>query len=252
MNIHHNEHDHTALPTLRERILGDITSGKVRQVPRVYYVFQSLLVSGLALLIPTLTIFICGFIFFSIRINSHDALLGFGTRGIFAFFAMLPWPLIILDVLLIILLRNLMRMFRIGYQTPSLYIGAGFLLITACLGFIIDHETDMNDRLHKRSHMLPTPVGSWYRDAQPPRTPRSGMCRCEVVDKKGNVLLLRDRDNGTSTLRAIIPDQIRRGSLENISVGDIVFVAGDEDGDSITVFGIRSEHHKRPRYWLSK
>lgn len=246
-NDHHKQND-----SLRESILAKIKTEHISMRPRLYFTLQVVAVVFVAFLALLLSVFIFNFILFSIRINSHDAFLQFGPRGLTNFLKFFPWPILALDIGLIVLLEWLIRKFRFGYRIPMMYLVGGILLLTVVAGFSIDRGTYLNDRLMDRAEHegLPGPLGGLYHGAR--RPPHDGICRCTVTAINGAEILVADfRDGATTTYTVILPNDDLRATTTGLSVGDVVFVAGDKDEDgTIRAFGVRKESdrgfHGRP------
>jgi hypothetical protein len=193
-----------------------------------------------------LSIFIFNFILFSIRINSHDAFLAFGPRGIQGFLIFFPWLTLMLDVVMIVILEWLIRKFRFGYRIPMLYIVGAILALTFVAGFALDRGTYFNDRLMDRAEHegLPPPLAFMYHGAR--HAPHDGICRCTVTAIENSTITVADfRDGATTTYTVLLPTDDIRATSSNIKVGDVVFVAGDKDEDgTIRAFGVRKESDK--------
>jgi hypothetical protein len=230
-----NEHSH-----LKDKILQEIHSGRASMTPRFYYAFKLaalVLLSSAALLV---TIAIFNFISFSIRINHHNELLSFGPRGFQAFLHFFPWPMLVLDVILILLLQWLLRYFREGYKIPILYLIVGVLLCAAALGFALD-KTPLNDRLLEHSRELPFPLGELYEGMHRTPVPGSGICRCVVVAINGNTITVRDTRVASSTLKVVVPENDPRATTTALKIGDTIFIAGHEEGGVFEAFGLHRE-----------
>src|SRR5690348_1082993 len=115
--MEHNEQDN-----MKQDIMNRIKSGELDMRPRIYFMLK--LAALIVLMVATLvvSIFILTFILFSIRINSQDVLLGFGSRGLTTFLRFFPWGLLFIDIALIFLSQHLLRQFRFGYRIPALYV----------------------------------------------------------------------------------------------------------------------------------
>jgi len=224
---------------IKDRILQEIRAGDVAMTPKIYFTlrFVATLVTALAVLV--VTVFIVNFILFSIRIESHDALLSFGPQGISAFLAFFPWHLLVLDVGLIALLQYLLRQFRLGYKVPMLYAISGLVAGAFAWGLLLDRGTPLNEFLMVRTRHLPSPIGEMYEHAMRPLPPGSGICRCTILEIDGNILTVEDTRDATSTLRVILPDADDRATTTDLEVGDLIFIAGEEHEGIIEAFGVR-------------
>lgn len=224
----------------RDEILSRIKQEGVAMKPRLFFTAQIIAIAATALATLVVSVFIFNFILFSIRINSHDAFLAFGPRGFLAFLRFFPWPFLLADIGLIILLEWLIRQFRFGYRMPIAYVVGGILALTLVLGLTLDRGTFLNDHLMQNAGGpgIPPPIGRMYRDAR--NGPHDGICRCTVTAIDGNMLTVEDYRNGaTSTFTVILPENDRRATTTGISVGDVVMVAGDRNGNEIRAFGVK-------------
>lgn len=225
--------------SMKEQILKRINANTLHMRPKLYFTAQVIALVALTFAILVISVFICNFILFSIRINSHDVLLGFGPRGFEAFIILFPWPLLVLDGGLIILLQRLLRKFRFGYKSPVLLLFAGLIVLTGAIGLILDRDTPLNDVLLRGSdeHRLPMPIGDMYGRARH-LLPDAGFCKCLITAIDGNTLSVVD-SRSTTTLRVILPMDDGHATTSGLSVGDTILVAGDRDGAIIEAFGVR-------------
>ncbi len=225
---------------IKERILQDIKSGELEMRPKFYFTLKVATLIFVAFAIVVISVFILNFILFSIRINSHEALLSFGPRGWGAFLHFFPWAMLLVDIGLVAGLVGLMRQFKIGYKIPVLNLLAGLFIITVFAGFALDRGTAFNDRIYEREGRgLPPPIGEMYRKAHHEMPVGSGICLCTVLEISGNTLTVQDTRNGTSTLTIVLPMNDIHATTTNLNVGDMVLIAGDEDDGIIQAFGIK-------------
>lgn len=228
----------------KERILQKIRSQEISMRPKLYFTLQLSALAAVAFLILVFSVFIFNFLLFTIRINSHDALLGFGPRGFAAFLYFFPWELLALDIALIVALQWMLRTFKFGYQTPAAYLLLGLLAASALFGFALDRGTVLNDRFLDEAdrHEL-GPFNDLYGHARRPLPPGQGVCRCIIVGIEGSTLTVQD-SRSTTTLKVLLPPNEPRATSTGLQVGDIIFVAGDLDQGNIRAFGV---HRLPPR-----
>lgn len=231
---------------IKNTILKEIESGRVQMTPRVYFSLKLLQFTTLSIAILVLTVLIFNFIFFHIRINSHTELLWWGPRGIRAFLYFFPWPLLTLDILLIIALQWFMRQFRFGYKTPTLYLVSGLITISFVCGLILD-QTHMNDALHNQRRGLPSPMRAIFESLGKPPGRGSGICKCEIVRMEGSILFVEDVREGSGELK-VVPESDDAFHSKNLTIGDIVYIAGDEKDGVIHAFGIIKEGEGRHHF----
>jgi hypothetical protein len=231
--------NHISQKNMRDRILEKIEAQEVLMRPKFYFTLKIAALVLVMLAVLVISIFIFNFILFSVRVNSHDALLGFGPRGIEAFIIFFPWVWFLLDVVLIAVLEWLIREFRFGYKIPVLYLLAAIFFSTAIVGLAIDRGTDVNDRLLRRADRHELPLGRLYEGARRPM-PGSGVCLCAISAIKGDTLTVYDPRVGSSTLLTVVlPPNDPRATTTLLKVGDLVFIAGDVTGDDIHAFGLK-------------
>ncbi len=249
--MEHNNHKSNK-DTLREKIMGQIKRERIAMRPRLYFTLQLAAVAFVAFMVLVLSVFIFNFILFSIRINSHEAFLSFGPRGIMAFIIFFPWPFLIADLIFIAVLEWLLRTFKFGYRLPMLYVLGAILAVTFITGMAIDRGTGFNDRLMVRAGGpgLPGPLNGMYRDVRRPQ--HDGVCLCTIVGIASGTLTVEDRRRGaTTTLTVLLPENDPRATSTGLTVGDTVMVAGDREDDVIRAFGVRKAPERGkflPRY----
>ena len=226
--------------TIRDAILRKIRGGELSQHSRLYFMLHVAAVVLVALVVLTLSVLIFNFILFSIRINNHDSLLGFGPRGLETFLLIFPWPLLLIDVALVFVLESLLRRFRFAYKIPVLYLLAGLILAAAACALFIDSGTNVNDRLLNRAdrHELPF-FGDVFEQARRPM-PGSGVCVCTITAIAGDTLQVADTRSGSTTdLTVLLPPNDPRATTTSLKVGDTVMIAGDVEQGVIHAFGVR-------------
>lgn len=158
------------MSSLKEEILADIREHKVSIKPKWRFGLRLTGILALSALILFLSVFLFNFMFFSIRVSHHHWLLSLGMAGIWAFLINFPWPFLFADIILIILLELLLRNFRFGYRSPTLYLFLAILALAISAGILIDATSDINERLYDRAekHELFEPLQPFYEHARRP------------------------------------------------------------------------------------
>jgi hypothetical protein len=225
---------------IADAILRRIREGELTQRPRLYFALHVAAAVVVSLIVLVLSVFIFNFILFSIRINSHDSLLGFGPRGFETFIYIFPWVLFFVDIALIFALEALVRRFRFAYKIPVLYLLAAIFFATLAMAFVIDSGTNVDDRMLSRADRNELPlVGPVFEQARRPM-PGSGVCLCTITAISGNTITVADTRSGTTTmLLVILPANDPRATTTSLQVGDTIFIAGDESQGMIHAFGVR-------------
>lgn len=226
---------------IAKNVIAKIDAKELTMRSRGYFVLRGVVLVLLAFAVLAISVFICNFILFSLRINEHETLLNFGGRGVIAFLSFFPWGLLALDVILIVLLEYLLRRFRFGYRSPVLYLLIGLLVLTVSVGLFVDRATDVNDRLMRRAHQhtLPAPFNDYYDHARQPIPEGSGVCRCVITSIDGDTIIVYNEDVGSSSILSITLSDDEHETVTALRVGDTIMIAGDESDRSIHAYGIR-------------
>lgn len=228
---------------LKDDILRKIREREISMRPQFHFTLRVAASVLLGLAILVISIFICNFILFSIRLNAEDSLLHFGPRGLGAFLRLFPWWLLLLDLGLIALLQSLLRQCKLGYRTPVAFVMLWLLCFSLAAGFLVDRGTPFNDELLLRADErgLPPPFNDVYGGARRMPPQGGGMCHhCTITAIEGNTLTVIDsRAPATTSITVVLPPNDPRATTTALQVGDTVFIAGDEDDGVIYAFGIR-------------
>jgi hypothetical protein len=149
---------------IKDRVLGKIRRGEVAMHSSSYFLLKLVALVAVVLLALGVSILICTFILFTVRINIHDAFTHTGPSGWWFFARFFPWHLLVLDVILIALAEWLMRSFRFAYRSPTLYLLFALVALALALGLFIDRDTSFNNEMLNRArlHHLPPPLDDMY------------------------------------------------------------------------------------------
>ncbi len=236
------EHSPKNESSAKENVLARIREKNISMRPKLYFTSQVALAGLVALTILVVSIAIVSFILFGLRVNGHEALLSFGLRGVSAFLLVLPWPLLVLDILLVIFLERLLRRFKFGYRSPILYLMVGLVGVAVVSGLLLDRGTPMNDALlHRAEHGgLPPPFGELYEHARVPAPHDRGIYRGTILEIATTSLRLQhddlDNDHDDTGYLVLLPPGF---DIRPLFIGEKVYVAGDKEGDAIRAFGVQ-------------
>jgi hypothetical protein len=212
---------------IKSFVLDKIQSGKISMRPRVYFVLKVVslvVVSVLTLLTSSLLV---SFIIFSLVNSGKLFLLGFGLHGFLMFFALFPWPLFVVEIILIVLLEWLIKRYQFGYRTSLSRLVFVILLVSVVISAIINITPFHSTLLHRAEQRNLPFVGDYYRGI---RRPPSGqeIFRGVVSDVGTSTFVLNQRgdvgDGGIQKYIIDVPPNVPRSVFP--AVGDTVFVAG--------------------------
>lgn len=226
----------------KDAILEQIRSGTLTMRPKTYFLLKASMIALVAVAVLFVSILIAGFMVFTLRLNGSDALLMFGPRGIHAFVQVFPWPLLIIDVALLILLESLLRRFRFVYSRSVLYVLLVLMITIGTIAIVIEHEARFHERLfmHAYTEGLPSPLQEWYERAPLPAFHELGIFRGVVVSYEPGMFVMTnddfDEDEDDSLWTVIIPEAFDESTIQ---IGDRFLVAGDEEREgTVRAYGI--------------
>jgi len=239
---HNPEHTHSA----KENVLAKIREKRLTMRPKILFGLEAVLAGFVALVILAVSVAIVNYILFAMRVNGHEALLGFGPRGLHTFLFVFPWPLLVIDGVLIFFLEVLLRRFKFGYRSPMLYLLFALLVIAIGTGTALDRGTSMNDALlHQAEHGgLPPPFGELYEHVRAPAPHERGIYRGTITAIGTTTLTLAhddlDKDSDETGYTVMLPPGFDTGTL---TVGERVYVAGEMHDTHIRAFGVHQFPH---------
>lgn len=247
------EHNQTQQNTIEEKVLEKIQSGEVKMHSKTFFILKVTALVLVAILVLVTSAVLVSFMLFSLRVSGRLFLLGFGGRGVLAFFITFPWFILLADILFIVLFERLLNHFKFGYRTPLLYtLGASALCIILA-GVFLD-RLSIHDTLFQEAaeHHLGM-IGGIYADVRlPPRQEgvfRGIVTSVSTVSSSSSSNLLNsggsaypfisafnmrrdDEDANTdlatdtaTTWHVILPPGVSIAGF--LQPGDVVLVAGD-------------------------
>lgn len=227
--------------SLKEKVLDKIRASEIQMHSRTYFILRLVSVTALIVAILAVSIFIFNFIAFSIRLNHHDVLLGFGPSGYLLFLQFFPWGLVLIDVGLVAVLQILIRRFEFGYRIPVLRLIAAILVVALVAGFALD-ATKVNEHfLHDADdEHLPAPFGPMYAGARRSPPPQGPVHKAVVTAITVNTLIVKDLTMASSVYTIVLPTNDSRATTSMLQVGDTIFFAGHFENGVFHAFGLRS------------
>lgn len=226
---------------LKTRVLEKIETDHVRMHSGKYFILKAIALGLIALAVLLLTIFICNFMLFSIRIGEQGSLLSFGPHGIWVFIKLFPWPLLLFDVGLMCIFVGLFKKFSFAYRIPLFYLLMAVLVLALGISVLLDRGIQVNETLLEHAHRrrLPPGVNGFYEHAHFP-APERGVCICRIVGFEDEYLLVEDtHDAIRRPLKVDLPDDY---DVDSLQIGGVLFIAGNLEQDVIRAYGIRPSH----------
>lgn len=153
---------------IKSLVLEQIQTGKINMRSRFYFVFEVVSMIAVAVLTFIISSLLISFIVFSLIASGKLFLFGFGMRGFIMFFFLFPWPLLIVEIMLVVLLEWLIKRFKFGYSTSLSRLVSVILFASIVVGIAIN-ITPFHSALLRRAEQRKLPIiGDYYRDIRRP------------------------------------------------------------------------------------
>ncbi|MES2213432.1 MAG: hypothetical protein V4473_01155 [Patescibacteria group bacterium] len=223
---------------LKQKVLEKIEAGEVSMRPKIYFIFSVIISVLLMVLILITSIFLISYTLFSLSISGRLFLLGFGWRGVFVFIVLFPWVVFLVDIVLVTILGLLLKRFRFGYHSPTIFLFAGTAICIVVVSYVVNTATPIHGRIMNRAEHNALPVvGGFYTGLRHPHEDR-GVFEGVVREIEDNTFMMHpDTDEESRLIRVITPTSTQVSLF--ITIGDHVFVAGDIVNGEIHAYGIK-------------
>lgn len=215
-------------------LLMEIHEGQVKMRPKWQFIIEQGLFAAAFLIIASIVFYLSSFIVFSLHQSGVIFLPEYGFRGWAAFFAFLPWPLIILVFLMLVLLELMVQQFAFAYHNPIVFTFGALLLIVVATSYLIACWHQPIYRLVKENHLpIVSPFYHHFSDRD-----LEGVRRGQINAVSGTTFIIED-ENGATTSVFIAPDV--QEDITEFREGNFIFIFGQEDHNmrQIQAFGIR-------------
>lgn len=219
-------------------VLSRVHAGDCRRRSRWYFITRTFLWGAFVLSLAASASLIASFIIFNEYVSGENHLLSFGWRGAMAFLTILPWSLILLEILLLVSLEMAARRFSFGYRTPILYLFGGIIAFGVFIAALINTTPIHQMLLDKADHDDLPVVGHWYKAVHDSHE-SAGVFRGVIVSVATNTFVVahndldNDPDDGVKIV--LLPRSIQAAAFH---VGDRVIIAGDATNSMIQAYGI--------------
>jgi hypothetical protein len=210
-------------------ILQKIQSKEISIHSKTFFRLKWLAFILLVIAICVISVALCSFILFTIRMTGQPYLLEFGSQGIKLAFIIFPWILFLVDGLLIILLGSLTRHTSFGYKIPGIYILIMVMVIVGLSGYVVESKTMFHRNMLMQADKKQLPVfSSIYKNVR--RAPPLGyeIYRGVVVQEgEGYIDVNIDMEDGLGTTTKItVTFPTTTPAMPRIGLGQTIFVSG--------------------------
>lgn len=225
---------------ITEEVLRKIEGGEVKMRSRAYFVFKVGVLIALTFITLVTSIVLVSYLIFSMKVGGQFLLLGFGTRGIYKFFMILPWFLLVFNAFFLFFLDYLLRRFKFGYNSPLVYLFLGTLVFVTTFSFLVNYTSFHTTILSKAERDNMSLLGGFYSDLRKSHK-SDGILKGQVVSIGDDYLIIKhfdyDRDEGFDEEKIYLQDGMNLNDF--IKIGDEIFVAGEiASGTEIRAYGV--------------
>jgi len=243
---HTNQYD-----DIKKGILEKIRNGEVRMHSRAYFAGKVALLALLAILVVATSAFLASFIYFDFSVTHRMSLLNFGGRGIEAFFAVFPWTILAIDIVLVALFALLLRRWSFAYRRPIAYLLLGVLAAVAGVGALLSRTPIHVVMLDQEMHGGVPVVGMIYDRVQR-SSPEHGVFRAVVTLVGTSTFSVEhlDGDDDWDDGNCIVITEGEDPIEKTLRPGDLVIVAGDYTEGQIRAYGV--EKIGREAEWVPR
>lgn len=229
-------------------ILEKIKNNELVQKPKIYFRLKLVALIVLLLVVTVVSVLLSSFILFSLNVSGHASLIHFGMTGWQAFLVFFPWELALFEIILLVLLEYLLRSFRFGYKIPILYLFLGVMALMIVSGAVVE-QTPLHSRILERADQehLPPPLGVLYENTRRPPARDSGIFRGTIETIEDSLLIVSlDNPRGRGTTTPVTVRIPQGQALEELIVGDRVFIRGRLEEESIKAIQIKKANGHLP------
>lgn len=220
---------------IKNDVMGEIRSSRVKMRPKQYFVFQAALFSigGIILLLSLL--YLASFIIFMLRQSGVLFMPVFGIRGWHAFLIYLPWFLLFLLFVFIVALELIVRRYPFAYKRPLLYSAAGIVIIVVLGGAIVEN-TPLHKELCRYTEKNSVPVvgplcNGYYQQKF------KDIHRGRIIKIMPQGFVIKSRFGESLIISENTETSFPSGAA--FFEGDMVIIFGNRIDDSVRAFGIK-------------
>lgn len=224
-----NTPTHMSIESRLSDILHKIQSKKISTHSKTFFRLKLAVFVLVIVAICVVSIMLCSFILFTIRMTGQPGLIDFGSQGLKLIFFIFPWILFLLDGLLILLLGVMTRHTSFGYKIPGVYILIGAIGIIGISGYIVEAKTNFHPNMLRYADKKELPLFTLlYKNTR--RAPPTGfeIYKGVVVDRgQGFVFIDLYKEDGVgTTTRVSVKFMADPLSISNFQIGQTVFISG--------------------------
>ncbi len=224
---------------IREKVLSKIEAGEIRMRPKFYFALQIALLGIFAFFVFILSVLLVSYILFSVKTGGYYYLLGFGGRGLYHFFIVFPWLILLIDLFFLLIFDSLLKKFKFAYHSPVIYLFFGTLILISTLATLINFDS-FHASMMKRAEQDKLPLmGAMYQGIRRSNG-RGGVFQGQITSLYGNTFEIRlnslREDDGGRTIKVIFPSHA--STTDFLQIGEKVFVAGEVVDGEIRAYGV--------------
>ncbi len=218
---------------ITDEVLQKIKDGKLKMLPRSYFILKAILSVFAILIIFGFSIFLASFIHFTLHANGAWFLPDFGWQGFAFFLITLPWALILLPLVFIILLEFFAKKF--SYRRPVIYTILVIIILIAASSFAVT-KLPIHNNLFKSAENDRLPfLGMLYKNYRKPPCCNAFIGSISSTTDTGFII----EGEPNETLNVLTSSQTIFPHGKDLETDDTILVIGERQGNNIKALGIR-------------
>jgi hypothetical protein len=220
---------------IEKKVSEKIKSGDIKMKSRAHFVWRTILLVSVIVILALFVIYLISFIIFSLHTSGVWFLPGFGFSDIGILIGSLPWLLIVLSIVLILVLETFAERLTFVYHRPVVY-SLVFIIVAVFLASFLIGITPFHSNLFESAYDQHLPIiGQFYRNYG---TPRIHNVHNGVVTKLTDNGFTIETPNGEA-LNVILDYKNLAALQSTIKVGDTIVVVGNKNGNNIQATDVR-------------
>ena len=223
---------------IKTNVFAKIRAGEISMRSRIYFIARVALLLALVGLAILSAMFFLSFALFSIHQSGQEFLLGFGQRGLLAFFELFPWWSFCTTVAFIFLIDFLLRYFKFGYRLSMLELFLVAFVVVMIAGIGVTFTPLHAILLDTADHNALPVMGPLYEKIHDSHQ-EQGIYRGTISSIQNTAFVIsrddNDKDTDDGTWTVVSPPGF---STTTLYVGERVYVAGTLMGGVVEAYGV--------------
>lgn len=230
-----NEQDNNINKTIHDNVLKAIEAGQVKMKPKWHFVVRTALLLVGTILLTLSILYVASFIIFIMRQNGLLFVSSYGWHGLNVLINSIPWLLVGMTIVFIVLLQILIKKYSFGYGKPLMYSVLAVIVIVIVGGMLLE-KTSIHQGLFNEAENDRLPLfGGMYRQFGEEHSESITIGKIHELLNNG----YRIENHTNDDIVIIVTPQTKLPPNSSLQIGDVIFVLGRQNGNTVEAEGIR-------------